>query len=276
MIESLSGTRETSQLVHASRQTLGSLQTCVKCLTNSSVLQTADTETLKAVALALNAMATQIQKTPPMKPIILKKPNESEEVVASALKTASALAEQLRIFTRVSQQSWAATRSQLAHTPPVPSPLAAGSTPLHRRWASEDIECEVAEQTPRLLGDTPLPLHVRNRSDSRLQIGLATPPRPKHVRFQTRSPAIEPTPIIDQAHLTDLALAVSVFEKAIAALSSAAGEPQPQNIRALATAFVQLSRLASSTGMVHHFDRPTLALFKATTHAVKQMMPRKA
>ncbi|KAJ2782677.1 hypothetical protein GGI15_002836 [Coemansia interrupta] len=221
-------------------------------------------------------MAVQIQKTPPMKLATPKKPSEAEVAVASALKSASALAEQLRIFTRVSQQSWAATRSQLAHTPPVPSPLAAGSTPLHRRWASEDIEGEVAEQTPRLLGEAPLPLHVRNRSDSRLQIGPVTPSRPKHVRFQTRSPAIEPTPAIDQAHLSDLAQAVSVFEKAIAALAAATGEPQPQNIRALATAFVQLSRLASSTGMVRHFDRPTLALFKATTHAVKQMMPQKA
>ncbi|KAJ2599153.1 hypothetical protein GGF39_002354 [Coemansia sp. RSA 1721] len=269
--------KEKQRLVHASRQTIGSLRACVNSIADNPQLQTADAETVQAATMALSAIAEQLHKRPALEQTSPEKPTHTEQAISYALKAAGSLAEQLRIFTRVSQQSWAATRSQLSHAPQVPSPLAAGSMPRHRRWASEDIESELAEKTPHSLAGISEPLHARNRSDSRLQIGPGTPPRPKQVRFFTRSPTIEAAPAIDQAHLADLAQALSVFEKAIAALSSAQNESGAHithNIRGLATAFVQLSRLASSTGMVRHFDRSTLALFKTTTQAVKQIMQK--
>ncbi|KAJ1646472.1 hypothetical protein LPJ64_002067 [Coemansia asiatica] len=268
-------TENKQKLVHASRQTIGSLRACVNSIAGSPQLQTASAEAVQATAMTLSAIAEQLQKRPALEQATAVEPTtHAEQAISYALKTAASLAEQLRIFARVSQQSWAAARSQLSHAPQVPSPLASGSTPRHRRWASEDIESELAEKTPRLLADTAQQQHVRNRSDSRLQISPGTSPRPKQVRFLTRSPTIDAAPTIDQAHLSDLAQALSAFEKAIAALSSTQSEPGAQSIRGLATAFVQLSRLASSTGMVRHFDRQTLALFKTTTQAVKQIMQK--
>lgn len=118
----------------------------------------------------------------------------SEPTIREALKKAASLAELLRIFTRVSQQSWITNRSQLSHAPSVPSPLAPSSSSSsgggkdsksgkHRRWASENIE---TTDTPILLGNKlalttainhtsqSAVLHARNRSDSRiLQTGEA-------------------------------------------------------------------------------------------------------
>ncbi|KAJ1812777.1 hypothetical protein LPJ56_003726, partial [Coemansia sp. RSA 2599] len=264
------------KLMHASRQTIGSLRACVNSIAGSPRLQTANAEAVQATAMALSAVAEQLQKRPVLlDQALAEQPTQAEQAVSYALRAAASLAEQLRIFARVSQQSWAATRSQLSHAPQVPSPLASGSTPRHRRWASEDIESELLAEKTQCSLLNPEPLHARNRSDSRLQIGPGTPPKPKQVRFLTRSPTIDAAPAIDQAHLADLTQALSVFEKATAALSSSAHDAHSaQSIRGLATAFVQLSRLASSTGMVRHFDRQTLALFKTTTQAVKQIMQK--
>ncbi|KAJ1995932.1 hypothetical protein H4R26_006227, partial [Coemansia thaxteri] len=224
---------------------------------------------------------------------------------------ATGLAELLRIFTRVSQQSWAATRSQLAHAPSVPSPLASGSsTQRHRRWVSEELDAELAPAPGLHITVDGRPLvpvpasHMRNRSDSRLLVGAAAPiprksalslRRPSHsltgsppaadvaerarqVRFQAAAmPPVESP--VDQARLQELALLLSQFEKAIAALQAAlcAGAEDPAAcapaIRGLAAAFLHISRLSSSTAMVRHYDKPTLAQFKAATNAIKLLMP---
>ncbi|KAI7830054.1 hypothetical protein BX661DRAFT_170391 [Kickxella alabastrina] len=277
VLQSTQEKREARRLVRASRQTIGSMRVCVQTLAASTELQAASASAVQATVMALSAAAAQIHMNEAReeKGEAQAQPNPS---VADAVRAAGSLAEQLRIFTRVSQQSWAATRSQLAHAPSIPSPLALGSAPQHRRWVSEDIETET-DSTPNTFAGTPEPLHSRNRSDSRLQIGNAVLPRTKQVRFLARTPpSAEPAPAIDQAHLADFALALSAFEKAVAALAEERGDigPHTPAVRALVTAFVQLSRLASSTGMVRHFDRPALALFKTTTQAVKLLMPQKS
>ncbi|KAJ1885910.1 hypothetical protein LPJ66_009892 [Kickxella alabastrina] len=279
VLQSTQEKREARRLVRASRQTIGSMRVCVQTLAASTELQAASASAVRATVMALSAAAAQIHMNEAREEKgeaqAQAQPNQS---VADAVRAAGSLAEQLRIFTRVSQQSWVATRSQLAHAPSIPSPLASGSAPQHRRWVSEDIETET-DSTPDTFAGTPEPLHSRNRSDSRLQIGNAVLPRTKQVRFLARTPpGAEPAPAIDQAHLADFALALSAFEKAVAALAEERGAigPHTPAVRALVMAFVQLSRLASSTGMVRHFDRPALALFKTTTQAVKLLMPQKS
>ncbi|KAJ2044891.1 translation initiation factor eIF3 subunit, partial [Coemansia sp. S16] len=105
--------------------------------------------------------------------------------------------------------------------------------------------------------------------------------RSKQVRFLTAVPS---DLSVDQAHLTELTQLLSLFEKAVAALQAIARRgavavdgsqdsergsttARSQAIRGLAAAFLQLSRLSSSTGLVRHYDKPTLAQFKATTQA---------
>ncbi|KAJ2721062.1 hypothetical protein GGI07_004205 [Coemansia sp. Benny D115] len=316
---------ERRRLLSASRQTIGSLRACVQTLAASPHVgspEAMETAARALAAVALQAASMSEGESAPENRSSAKETAQLPEAasepgpetapdlpIANALLVAGKLVEQLRIFTRVSQQSWADTKSQLAKAPLVPSPLASRRTSSssgsdfaanHRRWASEDLDgCEAATQSPsRSLAPMPAALHARNRSDSRLQ----TQQRPKHVRFLTRplqpSPSPSPSPLpsgtappepaaataaasaIDQTHLAELSQALSVFEKAIARLAPA-GPEQPRShdpaaVRALATAFVQLSRLASSTSMMRHFDRPTLALFKATTHAVKLLVPQKS
>ncbi|KAJ2414390.1 hypothetical protein H4218_005140 [Coemansia sp. IMI 209128] len=354
--QALAAAPGSSQLVRASRQTVGALRTCVQRLAGSPVLEAADGPSLRATTMALHAVALEIKqlhatchaaepRPASMKPETSHAISTSESGTASpkpvpriedkcacaiedALQAAVALAELLRIFTRVSQQSWAATRSQLAHAPSVPSPLASGGSSAlrHRRWVSEEIDAELpaapglqisVDGRPfadlrRLPGSS---THSRNRSDSRIHMGanaraggplpqksamslrrpsqqLSSPllggsaeplERSKQVRFLAAVPS---DPQVDQAHLNELAQVLSLFEKAVAALQAAAkggavavdadkgcAGARSQAIRGLAAAFLQLSRLSSSTGLVRHYDKPTLAQFKATTQAVKVLMP---
>ncbi|KAJ2798555.1 hypothetical protein H4S07_005664 [Coemansia furcata] len=347
------------QLVQASRQTVGALRTCVQRLAGSPALEAADGPSLRATTMALHAVAVGIKQLHATCRAAEPKPDslstkletshakstsesgtassciqsqpasvedECARVVDDALQAAAALAELLRIFTRVSQQSWAATRSQLAHAPSVPSPLASGSSSAlrHRRWVSEEIDAELPSAPGLQISVDGRPFgaearrqsesssHSRNRSDSRIHFGpnirpggplprksalslrrpsqqLGTPlvggnPEPaersKQVRFITAVPNDQP---VDQAHLNELTQLLSLFEKAIAALQAVSRRGadaetnttsvRSQTIRSLAAAFLQLSRLSSSTGLVRHYDKPTLAQFKATTQAVKLLMP---
>ncbi|KAJ2643320.1 hypothetical protein GGF44_001226 [Coemansia sp. RSA 1694] len=326
-------------LAHASRQTVGALRSCVQSLAGSPALGAADGHSLRATAMALHAAAAELQQlhaglratqqadpapadpapagSAPADPEPSRAGSGSEsDAVDGALQAAAALAELLRIFARVSQQSWAATRSQLAHAPSVPSPLASGSALRHRRWVSAEIDAELPAAPGLQISVDGRPLgagadacgvpaaHSRNRSDSRLLLGggplprksalslrqpsqqlggspagagADLPERSKQVRFLTAAPSDPP---VDQAHLAELAQLMSLFEKAIAALQAAAMNVahdshmlRAQAIRGLAAAFLQLSRLSSSTGLVRHYDKLTLAQFKATTHAVKLLMP---
>ncbi|KAJ2487682.1 hypothetical protein IWW37_005138 [Coemansia sp. RSA 2050] len=344
------------QLVRASRQTVGVLRTCVQRLAGSPVLEAADGPSLRATTMALHAVAAEIKQlhdatyhaaeprpasmkpdtshtisasesgTAPPKPAP-RIENGCARAIEDALQAAVALAELLRIFARVSQQSWAATRSQLAHAPSIPSPLASGGSSAlrHRRWVSEEIDAELpvapglqisVDGRPfvdarRLPGPS---AHSRNRSDSRIHMGanarvggplphksaislrrpsqqLSSPllgggaeplERSKQVRFLS---AASSDLQVDQAHLNELTQLLSLFEKAVAALQAVAKGSvvaadadkgracaRSQAIRGLAATFLQLSRLSSSTGMVRHYDKPTLAQFKATTQAVKTLM----
>ncbi|KAJ2872385.1 hypothetical protein GGH93_004063 [Coemansia aciculifera] len=358
------------QLVRASRQTVGALRTCVQKLAGSPVLEAADGPSLRATTMALHAVAVEIKQlhatchaaepkpdsvsmkpetshaistselgtaSPKLMPFIQSQSagieDECVRAIEDALQAAAALAELLRIFTRVSQQSWAATRSQLAHAPSVPSPLASGGSSAlrHRRWVSEEIDAEFPAAPGLQISVDGRPFgadarrlsesssHSRNRSDSRIHIGPHAraggplphksalslrrpsqqlgspllggnpepPERSKQVRFLTAVPSDLP---VDQAHLNELTQLLSLFEKAVAALQAAARKgaaavdstqgaekgsisARSQAIRGLAAAFLQLSRLSSSTGLVRHYDKPTLAQFKATTQAVKLLMP---
>ncbi|KAJ2662550.1 hypothetical protein IWW48_001792 [Coemansia sp. RSA 1200] len=264
---------------------------------------------------------------------------QADAAVREAIAAALALVELLRIFTRVSQQSWVNTRSQLAHAPSVPSPLSSGGTTLrHRRWVSEEIESEPALPASGLqisVDGKPMdvdsavssngesPSHMRNRSDSRLRLGDApnlvpalrksalslrgkTPmqqqqqqqlgglvsgdagDRSKQVRFLSAPPL--PEAQVDQGSLNELTQLLLQFEKAVSALQNVLQNGDPKNdgatdsshpaavssyaheIRGVVTAFVRISKLSSSTGMVKHYDKPTLAQFKITTNAVKQLM----
>ncbi|KAJ2890125.1 hypothetical protein IWW38_004304, partial [Coemansia aciculifera] len=179
-----------SGLARASRQTVGALRTCVQSLASSTALEAADGPTLRATTMALHAAAAGLmEKLHNTRRGVADGQAECNSIVKDVLQEATALAELLRIFTRVSQQSWAATRSQLAHAPSVPSPLASGSAMRHRRWVSEEIDAE----TPAAPGlqisvdgrpfgpdarRLPAPSsHSRNRSDSRLLVGATPLPR---------------------------------------------------------------------------------------------------
>ncbi|KAJ2597043.1 hypothetical protein GGH99_003993 [Coemansia sp. RSA 1285] len=262
---------------------------------------------------------------------------QADAAVREAIAAALALVELLRIFTRVSQQSWVNTRSQLAHAPSVPSPLSSGGTTLrHRRWVSEEIESEPALSASGLqisVDGKPMdvdsavsssgesPSHMRNRSDSRVRLGDAPNSAPalrksalslrgktsvqqqqqqsgglvsgdagdrsKQVRFVSAPPLQEAQ--VDQGSLNELTQLLLQFEKAVSALqnvllnadtksdgatdgSHPAIASYAHEIRGVVTAFVRISKLSSSTGMVKHYDKPTLAQFKITTNAVKQLM----
>ncbi|KAI9501320.1 hypothetical protein GGI25_004103 [Coemansia spiralis] len=278
------------------------------------------------------SVRTALESQPKLKPNVQTKQhipeshflidNNKELVVKDALAAASSLAELLRIFTRVSQQSWATARNQLSHAPSVPSPLSSGSIALrHRRWVSEEIESDTPSAPGLQISIDGKPMavntgkpaesaHMRNRSESRIQIsnahqqhpapalrksalslrrpntqltgspiGTETNERSKQVRFMS---APTPESEVDQSHLNDLVLLLSQFEKAVATLQSAvrdqnsgreATKDYAQAVRGLATAFIQISKLSSMTGMVKHYDKPTLAQFKTTTQTVKQLMP---
>ncbi|KAJ1797537.1 hypothetical protein LPJ59_003074 [Coemansia sp. RSA 2399] len=250
---------------------------------------------------------------------------QTRDAVRDAIVVASALAELLRIFTRVSQQSWVNTRTQLAHAPSVSSPLSSGSTMLrHRRWVSEEIESEASSPTPGLrisVDGRPMDAdagnravesaHMRNRSESRLRLNDAPHPGPalrkSALSLRSRSPTSQQPalplssgnnsdagerskqvrfvsttslgPQVDQGHLNELAQFLLQFEKSVSALQCAlrddatADSSYASEIRGLVTAFVQISKLSSNTGMVKHYDKPTLAQFKTTTQAIKQLTP---
>ncbi|KAI8320169.1 hypothetical protein GQ54DRAFT_298840 [Martensiomyces pterosporus] len=118
--------------------------------------------------------------------------------------------------------------------------------------------------------------------------------RSKQVRFLGTPQPSEPA--IDRAQLQELVQKLAQFEKAISALEAASKERANQLARAdgsadaeaaspadegayvqaikgLATAFIQLSKSSSATDMVKHYDKNTLAHFKAATQAVKLLMP---
>ncbi|KAJ2159536.1 hypothetical protein GGF46_002945 [Coemansia sp. RSA 552] len=147
-------------------------------------------------------------------------------------------------------------------------------------------------------------LHMRNRSESRvhssgspaissprksaLSLGRPQPPIPgtaeagersKQVRFleSAAAPSLS-EPAIDQARLDELEQLLPQLEAAVAVLEAAAREQSAstctQEIRRLATAFVQVSRLSSTSGLVRHYDKAALAHFKATTQAVKRLMAK--
>ncbi|KAJ2361943.1 hypothetical protein H4S01_005029 [Coemansia sp. RSA 2610] len=204
--------------------------------------------------------------------------SEDAQVAHGALALAATLAEQLRAFVRASSRpGWAAARSQLAHQPSVPSPLASGGSTLHhRRWVSEELEAEpaAAKATGGRLSEAG-PRHTRNRSDSRTLPQPAQAPdaaeRAKQVRFQ---PAPLGEPPVDQARLAELVQLLAQFEAATAALEAAVagGAGASAAARGVVTAFVQLSRLSSASGLVKHYDKAVLAQFKTTTQAVKRLM----
>ncbi|KAJ2399742.1 hypothetical protein GGI23_002469 [Coemansia sp. RSA 2559] len=302
---------ESKQLAQKCRQVVGALYACVTSLaTCAGGLDSADGHSLKVATKALHENATDAQ---------------TRDAVRDAIVAASALAELLRIFTRVSQQSWVNTRTQLAHAPSVPSPLSSGSTMLrHRRWVSEEIESEASSPTPGLrisVDGRPMDAdtssravesaHMRNRSESRLRFNDAPHQGPalrkSALSLRSRSPASQQPALplssgnnsdagerskqvrfvststsgtqVDQGHLNELAQFLLQFKKAVAALQCAlrddatAGSSYASEIRGLVTAFVQISKLSSTTGMVKHYDRPTLAQFKTTTQAIKQLTP---
>ncbi|KAJ2615965.1 hypothetical protein H4S08_001000 [Coemansia sp. RSA 1365] len=257
----------------------------------------------------------------------------SQNTVQKALTEASKLAEMLHIFARISGQRWVSARLQLTHSPSIPSPLAAGSTSArHRRWVSQELEGDTSTTASSGLesdinsrhfstGKDHLQgaLHVRNRSDSRIQaanqqsifslrksalslrktsqpqpqLPLQSQPglsisnvydsseRSKQVRFQ-ELPSSDPS--IGQVHLDELVQLLSRFEIAITELDLAhrnhcSGDNDSnrdayvQAIRGLMTAFVQLSRLSSTSGLVKHYDKAALAQFKISTQAIRLLMP---
>ncbi|KAJ1664307.1 hypothetical protein EV178_004204 [Coemansia sp. RSA 1646] len=256
---------------------------------------------------------------------------QTHDTIREAIVAASALAELLRIFTRVSQQSWVNTRSQLAHAPSVPSPLSSGGTTLrHRRWVSEEIESEAVASVPGLrisVDGRPMDVgtgnraaesaHMRNRSESRLRLNDAPHPAPalrkSALSLRNRSPALQQQgapcsgndagerskqvrfvsasssgSLVDQGHLNELTQLLLQFEKAVSVLQNALRDEETKDspagndddgasfareIRNLVTAFVQISKLSSTTGMVKHYDKPTLAQFKTATQAIKQLTP---
>ncbi|PIA16083.1 hypothetical protein COEREDRAFT_81526 [Coemansia reversa NRRL 1564] len=255
--------------------------------------------------------------------------DDSQNTIQNALNEASKLAEMLHIFARISGQRWVSARLQLTHSPSIPSPLAAGSTSArHRRWVSQEIEGDTsAAASSGLEGDINNrhfsagkdhlqgALHVRNRSDSRIQaanlqsifslrksalslrktsqpqpqlplqsqpgVSISSMPdsseRSKQVRFQ-EMPSNDSS--IDQVHLDELVQLLTRFETAITELDLAhrdhcSGDNNGnrdayvQAIRGLMAAFVQLSRLSSTSGLVKHYDKAALAQFKITTQAIR-------
>ncbi|KAJ2569491.1 hypothetical protein IW140_003045 [Coemansia sp. RSA 1813] len=309
---------ESRQLAQKCRQVVGALYACVTSLaTCAGGLETADCHSLKVATRALHKVAAEIRLL--------------QNKIQKAIVAASALAELLRIFTRVSQQSWVNTRSQLAHAPSVPSPLSSGGTTLrHRRWVSEEIESEAVASVPGLrisVDGRPMDVgtgnraaesaHMRNRSESRLRLNDAPHPAPalrkSALSLRNRSPALQQQgapcsgndagerskqvrfvsasssgSLVDQGHLNELTQLLLQFEKAVSVLQNALRDEETKDspagndddgasfareIRNLVTAFVQISKLSSTTGMVKHYDKPTLAQFKTATQAIKQLTP---
>ncbi|KAJ2563964.1 hypothetical protein GGH12_002248 [Coemansia sp. RSA 1822] len=228
--------------------------------------------------------------------------SKSTRAAQDALTASTSLASMLRVFVKTTRQSWALTRTQLAHTPSVSSPLSTASA-LHRRWVSEEIEAETTANTNSTTNlGVPGSFHARNCSDSRIQ---ATGPhgapllrksalslhrtsqgtlqadaaeRAKQVRFQ---PSLPEDPQVDQARLNELAQLLAQFDAAIELLAVVVQDRQrtnrsdtdsTQTAKGLVTAFVQISRLSSTSGLVKHYDKATLAQFKTTTMAVKRLM----
>ncbi|KAJ2864877.1 hypothetical protein GGI22_001625, partial [Coemansia erecta] len=311
---------ESKQLAQKCRQVVGALYACVTSLAAcAGGLDSADGHSLKVATKALHEVAVKIRQ---LQSEVRNAPEhtssnmnatdaQTRDAVRDAIVAASALAELLRIFTRVSQQSWVNTRTQLAHAPSVPSPLSSGSTMLrHRRWVSEEIESEASSPTPGLrisVDGRPMDAdtssravesaHMRNRSESRLRFNDAPHQGPalrkSALSLRSRSPASQQPALplssgnnsdagerskqvrfvststsgtqVDQGHLNELAQFLLQFKKAVAALQCAlrddatAGSSYASEIRGLVTAFVQISKLSSTTGMVKHYDRPTLA-----------------
>ncbi|KAJ2081679.1 hypothetical protein H4R24_002140 [Coemansia sp. RSA 988] len=350
-------------LVCASRQTIKALRIYIVSLASSSVSSITDKGSLQSITTTLHAAAIDISRIhSDMRSISDKDASEllqkdtaqdsgatededlgsdktqskpantsdSQQTIQIALGAASKLAEMLHIFARISGQRWVSARLQLTHSPSIPSPLAAGSSPArHRRWVSEELEGDSSATTSAGLEDDISSrhssaggnhlqgaLHARNRSDSRIQavnphsvyslrksalslrkssqlqpqLSLQSQPgaslpstsdsneRSKQVRFQ-EIPSAEPS--IDQTHLDELVQFLPRFEAAIAELefthkdycSSGNKDVYVRAIRGLMTAFVKLSRLSSTSGLVKHYDKAALAQFKTTTQAIRLLMP---
>ncbi|KAJ1731273.1 hypothetical protein LPJ61_002613 [Coemansia biformis] len=314
-------------LVCASRRAARALRACVAALADSAQSDDADGGAVQGVSAALAAATVEADQArrelaaagsiasaeaaPRAGPWDT---DSGRRAVQEALAAASALAESLRVFARASQQSRPAARPPLAHSPSVPSPLSASSSPArHRRWVSEEIEGDalVPASGPRApaavapgAGATAAgsggALHTRNCSDSHIQPGgaqaaaslrksalsLRRPPGPpdaadhaeraKQVRFQA-APAPD-VPGADEASVAELLQLLARLEAAAAALAAAhrggagAGTCAPA-AKDLVAAFVQISRLSSASGLVRHYGRAALTHFKATTQAVKLLVP---
>ncbi|KAJ2844143.1 hypothetical protein IWW36_005295 [Coemansia brasiliensis] len=236
--------------------------------------------------------------------------SKQQQIMQEALASASTLAEMLRSFTRMARQSLSAVRSQMAHVPNVPSPLSSGGSLLqHRRWVSEEIDGE-SNSSGDLKSSTDnkaKAMHMRNRSDSRIQppssqrsplmrksallqqkssqpaINAEPGERAKQVRFHTSLHGGEAA--VDQARLNELVQLLAQLDTAIATLREHADYQSSsdsnkrsctQAVKGLATAFVQISRLSSTSGLVKHYDKATLAQFKITTQSVKLLMAQQS
>ncbi|KAJ2502317.1 hypothetical protein GGH96_001252 [Coemansia sp. RSA 1972] len=308
--------------VCSSRQAAKSLRNYVVSLASSASLDDVDEGMLEALTNMLQQIAVEISQLhaelcdsskPPADHLVCRQQttteqhplvSESTRAAQDALSASTSLASMLRVFVKTTHQSWALTRTQLAHTPSVPSPLSTASA-LHRRWVSEEIENESTADPNNANSLDPSratgSLHARNCSDSRIQ---ATGPhgapllrksalslhrtspqsqadaaeRAKQVRFQ---PLVE-GPQVDQTRVNELAQLLAQFDAAIASLAvvvqgsqgtdESVSSTYTQAVKGLVTAFVQISRLSSTSGLVKHYDKAALAQFKTTTMAVKQLM----
>ncbi|KAJ2454742.1 hypothetical protein EV183_001326 [Coemansia sp. RSA 2336] len=293
-----------------SRQAIKALREYIRLL--AACVDQSDEETLQAVTEALYTVGLHVAQIYEQlcgdNSLTRSKHQQTtaSKQTQEALAAASALAEMLRSFTRMARQSLSAVRSQMAHVPNVPSPLSSGSSlQQHRRWVSEEIDGETSTSSDlKSSTDKPTTMHLRNRSDSRIQppstqrsplmrksalLQHKSQPainesgeRAKQVRFHT-SPHGEAA-AVDQTRLNELIQLLAQLDTAIAALrehtaqSSSDGNRRAcaQAIKGLATAFVQISRLSSTSGLVKHYDKATLAQFKTTTQAVKHLMAQQS
>ncbi|KAJ1739047.1 hypothetical protein LPJ68_005028 [Coemansia sp. RSA 1086] len=289
------------------RQAIKALREYIRLL--AACVDQNDENLLKAVTEALYTVGLQVSQIyerlcGESSPIGSKyQQTTASKQTQEALAAASTLAEMLRSFTRMARQSLSVVRSQMAHVPNVPSPLSSGSSLLqHRRWVSEEIDGETSSSGD-LKGSTDKPktMHLRNRSDSRIQPQSAqrsplmrksallqqksqpaiseSGERAKQVRFHT-SPHGEAA-AVDQTRLNELIQLLAQLDTAVAALREHTAQRSPdggnrrtcaQTVKGLVTAFVQISRLSSTSGLVKHYDKATLAQFKTTTQAIKHLM----
>ncbi|KAJ2836897.1 hypothetical protein J3B01_002504 [Coemansia erecta] len=333
LLETLEAARDTrtannidaaQKCVCSSRQAARSMRNYVVSLASSAGLDDVDESMLEALTNMLQQVAVEISQLraelcdsskPPAEHLVPQQQttteqhppvSESTRAAQDALSASTSLASMLRVFVKTTRQSWTLTRTQLAHTPSVPSPLSTASA-LHRRWVSEEIENESTANTnnPNSSLGAPGSLHARNCSDSRIQatgphgapllrksalsLHRASPQsqtdaaeRAKQVRFQ---PLVE-GPQVDQTRVNELAQLLAQFDAAIASLAVVVQGSQGTNesdsstytqaAKCLVTAFVQISRLSSTSGLVKHYDKATLAQFKTTTMVVKQLMAHSA